>query len=102
LAGGLHFVLTDRGLEEHYPHRFGTRGRIALAAALVAGWAVDALFAPTNTLVVALLTALLGGSILLNVFKEELPTDRRSSFPWFLTGLTVYAVLLAAITAAGE
>jgi hypothetical protein len=102
VAMGLHFVLTDRGLQEHYPQRFGTRGRFALAAALLVGWAAGAVFAPNSTLLVALLTALLGGSILLNVFKEEIPSDRRSSYPWFLAGLVVYSGLLAAVTALGN
>lgn len=34
-------------------HRFQRSGRIILAAALVAGCALDALFAPSGTLVVA-------------------------------------------------
>ncbi len=46
--------------------------------------------------------ALLGGSILLNVLKEEIPSNRRSSFPWFLTGLVLYAGLLAVVTALSE
>ena len=66
------------------------------------GWAAAALAAPTSALLVALLTALLGGSILLNVFKEEIPTGRRSSFGWFLAGLVLYATLLAAVTALNE
>lgn len=102
VAMGLHFVLTDRGLEEHYPRRFARSGRVLLAAALLLGWAAAALFAPSSTLLVALLTALLGGSILLNVFKEEIPSNRRSSFPWFLTGLVLYAGLLAVVTALSE
>lgn len=102
VAMGLHFVLTDRGLEEHYPRRFDLRGRLLLAAALVVGWGLAALFAPSSTLVVALLTALLGGSILLNVFRQELPSNRASSFGWFLTGLTMYAGLLALVTALAE
>jgi len=56
----------------------------------------------TSTVLVALLTALLGGSILLNVFKEEIPSNRSSSFGWFLTGLTCYATLLAVVTALAE
>jgi hypothetical protein len=99
---GLHFVLTDRSLEEHYPRRFPRSGRVLLAAALILGWGLDAQFAPTSTLVVALLTALLGGSILLNVFKEELPATGRSSYGWFLAGLGFYAALLTAVTALGE
>ncbi|TFV56650.1 hypothetical protein E4P41_15435 [Geodermatophilus sp. DF01-2] len=102
IAMGLHFVLTDRSLEEHYPRRFPRSGRVLLAGALVVGWVLDAIFAPTSTLLVALLTALLGGSILLNVFKEELPATGRSSYRWFMVGLVVYAALLALVTAVGE
>jgi hypothetical protein len=99
VAMGLHFVLTDRTLAEHYPRRFRATGRYVLAGALVAGWVLAALFAPTSTVVVSLLTALLAGGILLNVFKEELPTGSdRSSFPWFLGGLLLYAALLTAVT----
>lgn len=50
----------------------------------------------------SLLTALPGGSILLNVFKEEVPSGRSSSFGWFVTGTAVYSVLLALVTALGE
>lgn len=102
VAMGLHFVLTDRGLTEHYPRRFAATGRVLLAGALVAGWVLAAVFAPSSTLLVALLTALLGGSVLLNVFKEEIPTNRNSSFGWFTVGLVLYAVLLAVITGIEE
>lgn len=99
VAMGLHFVLTDRGLEVHHARRFRRSGSLVLAAALLAGWVLAAVAAPTRTLVVALLTALLGGAILFNVFKEEIPTGGRSSFPWFLTGLLLYAALLGLVTA---
>ena len=102
VAMGLHFVLTDRGLEERYPVRFDRGARLALAGALLVGWLASAVLAPSSTLLVALLTALLAGSILLNVFKEEIPSNRRSSFGWFVVGLVVYAGLLALITAIGE
>jgi hypothetical protein len=102
VAIGLHFLLTDRSLAEHYPRRFRTHGRVLLAAALVVGWGLAAVAAPTSTVVVALLTAFIGGSTLLNVFKEEVPSNRSSSFGWFTTGLVLYAVLLAAITVLEE
>ena len=52
-----------------------------------------------RTLLVALLAALLGGEVLLNVFKEEIPTNRDSSFGWFGTGRVFYSLLLALATA---
>ncbi len=64
IAMGLHFVLTDRSLEEHYPRRFRKTGRLLLAAPLIVCWALSTIFAPTSTVLVAVLTALLGGSIL--------------------------------------
>jgi hypothetical protein len=97
VAMGLHFVLIDRTLEEHYPRRFDMFGRLALASALLIGWGLSALFAPTSTVVVAVLTALLGGSVLLNVFKEELPSTGRSSFGWFVGGLLLYSALLGMV-----
>lgn len=99
IAMGLHFLLTDRGLAEHYPRRFRSSGRVLLAVSLLVGWVLAAVAAPVSTVAVALLTALLGGSVLLNVFKEEIPSTRRSSFGWFVTGLVLYAALLATITA---
>ncbi len=34
--------------------------------------------------------------------REELPSNRRSSFPWFFTGLVLYAGLLALVTGLAE
>ncbi len=50
VAMALHFVLTDRGLEEHYPSRFDFRGRYVLAGGLVGGWVLGWLFAPAGTI----------------------------------------------------
>ena len=99
IAMGLHFILTDRALREHYPVRFRRFGRPVLVAALIAGWIAAVAASPTKTLVVSILTAFVGGSVLLNVFKQELPAGRSSSFGWFFGGVAVYAVILSAVTA---
>lgn len=98
VAIGLHFVVTDRGLSRHWPERFAHWGRPVLVGALGAGWVLAALFAPTNTLVVSVLVAFVAGGILLNVFKEELPSTDESDFSWFSAGLVLYAALLAVVT----
>jgi hypothetical protein len=47
-AMALHFVVVDRGLEEHYRERFEWTGRYILAASLPAGWLPAWLRAPTG------------------------------------------------------
>lgn len=44
------------------------------------------------------MTAVLGGAVLLNLFKEELGSSQDTSFAWFYVGLVAYSVLLAAVT----
>jgi hypothetical protein len=50
--------------------------------------------------VVSLLTAFLADSTLLNVFKEKIPSARRSSSGWSVVGAASYALLLGLVTAA--
>jgi hypothetical protein len=57
---------------------------------------------PTGTPLINTLTAFLGGAILLNVFIDELPPERLSSFGWFVAGLGAYALLLIFATVAGK
>lgn len=101
IAMAVHFVLLDRALAEHYPERFSRIGRVVLVGALVGGFLLAWLFAPTSTTVVSVLLALLGGFVLYNVFSDELPGDRRLRFPIFATAGSAYAAVLVAMTAAG-
>lgn len=98
VAVGVHVLVVDRGLAEHYPRRFDRVGRFVLAGALFVGWIVSVVAAPTSAFVVAVLTALVAGTVLLTVFKEELPSARRSRFGWFLAGLVGYSALLIMLT----
>ena len=93
VAMGFHFLTTDYGLRQNHRERWLHWGRWVLAAAVCIGaalgylttlpqWAVSALF------------ALLAGSVLLNVLKEELPEERQSRFVPFLAGSAGYAGLL--------
>lgn len=101
VAMAVHFILTDRGLGEHYGDRYRRSGRFVVSGALIVGWVSAVIAAPTSTAVVSGMIALLGGAVLLNVFKEELPDDRDSRFPWFLAGAVAYGAVLLALTAMG-
>lgn len=90
----LHFVLTDRNFSQTHPIRFNHVGRVVLVAALFLGWLLSLVFDPINVLFVALMMAFLAGSILLNVFREELPNSNLASFRWFVLGALLIATIL--------
>jgi hypothetical protein len=99
-AIGLHYVLVDRALEKQYQARFERTGRPALVVALLVGWLLAALFPPVSIAFVAVITALIAGSVLWNVFKEEVPASTESNYLAFLGGVLTYGGLLALLTAA--
>jgi hypothetical protein len=92
-ALGLHALINDRGLYAHHGERYLASGRWALSAAVALGWAAHlGLELPMSALGAGL--AFLGGSVVLNVVKEELPAERESRFWAFLLGAAAYAALL--------
>ena len=72
VAMAMHFIFTDRGLNRHFHAQFSIAGRLVLVGSLLAGWVVTVLTEPVSVLSVSLMIAFLSGSILYNVFREEL------------------------------
>lgn len=93
LAMAFHFMVNDYGLVDHYRKGYIHKGRWIITAAILAGWGVGALTTISETLL-AVLMAFVGGGIILNVLKEELPEERKSNFWAFLTGVVTYTLLL--------
>lgn len=94
LAMALHFILTDRKFCRNYAHRFNHFGRYVLIAALFIGWLCSVIFDPVNVLVSAFMVAFLSGSVLLNVFREELPATQLINYVWFTGGAAIIALIL--------
>lgn len=92
-AMALHVFVTDAGLDRHYDDAYRRYGRWVLAGALLGGWALGRL-TELRELAVATLFAFLAGGVVLNVVKEELPEETRSSFVAFAAGAAGYAALL--------
>lgn len=90
----LHFVLTDRKFARLYQHRFNHKGRFVLIFALFVGWLCSVLFEPINVLLAAFMVAFLSGSVLLTVFREELPAKGMSNYIGFSCGALCIAGLL--------
>jgi hypothetical protein len=96
VAMALHFVVNDFGLRKHHQDRYIHIGRWLLVMALVAGWAAGFVLTLSHTLVV-LVMAFVGGGIILNALKEELPEERESRFWAFIAGALGYSILLLSI-----
>jgi len=96
IAMGLHFVVNDFGLREHHKQTYERVGRWILALSVLVGWGVGALTQISDA-AIALLIAFIGGGVILNVIKEELPGERESRFLPFAAGAAGYAALLQAV-----
>lgn len=96
IAMALHFLVNDHGLREHFEERYETISRWLLSGAVLSGWAVGRFTAVPETVVHASF-ALLAGSIVLNVVKEELPEHCATRFGPFFVGAVGYTVLLLAV-----
>ena len=92
---GLHFWVNDHSLQIHHREPYRRRGRWLLSAAILVGCATG-LLTEVHPGLTASITAFLSGVILLNTFKEELPTERESRFGAFCLGATVYAAIMLA------
>ena len=89
----LKFVVNDHGLHADHRRPYDVVGRWVLAAAVLLGWGIgEAVTIPPVWL--AVLQAVIAGSVLLNVLKEELPEYRESRYGAFAAGALAYAVLL--------
>lgn len=96
VAMGFHFLVTDYGLKKDHRAEYGRSGRWVLVGALVLGWAAGVLTEVSEVLVVAL-SSLLAGGVILNVLKEELPTERQSRLVPFFAGAAAYSLILLVI-----
>ncbi len=93
LALALHFLVTDYGLREDLSATWRKIGRWAVSLALLLGWAAGILTHPPEPLIFGFV-AFLGGGIILNVLKEELPEERDSRILPFIAGAAGYSGLL--------
>ncbi|MBK3757075.1 hypothetical protein [Stutzerimonas frequens] len=93
VAMALHFMVNDVALQHDHQDLFARRGRWILAGSTLIGWAFGSII-DLSELGVSALTAFIAGAIILNVLKEELPTERNSRFGAFLLGSLGYSFLL--------
>ena len=95
-AIALHFLINDLGLRSHHKRRYDRFGRPFLTLAIVLGWVVG-VTTELSEAAVGLAIAFLAGGVVLNVMKEEVPSEQESRFLPLATGAAVYAALLLAV-----
>lgn len=96
IAMALHFIVNDFGLQEHHHESYRKVGRWVLVIAIVVGWAVGYIIVVSEA-AVAMVMAFIGGGVVLNVLKEELPEQRKSRYWAFILGAFLYAILLLSL-----
>ncbi len=96
LALALHFLSTDHGLRHHDVTVYDRVIGPVLAAATFVGWGYGMLTQLSDR-TVALWFAFLAGAIVINVVKEELPSEQHSRFWPFLAGMLAYTSLVIVI-----
>lgn len=92
-AMALHFVVTDFGLDQDDKAQYRRIGRWVLVVAVFVGLAIGAA-TQLSDIAIAVLVAFLAGGVILNVLKEEVPSERRSRFWAFGLGIAGYTALL--------
>ncbi|MDQ3385793.1 MAG: hypothetical protein M3503_07280 [Actinomycetota bacterium] len=95
-AIALHFLINDLGLRSHHRRRYDRLGRPLLTAAILLGWVVG-VTTQLSEAAVGLAIAFLAGGVVLNVMKEEVPSEQESRFLPLAAGAAVYATLLLAV-----
>ncbi len=88
-ALGMHFFVNDHDLQEEFGDLYRQVGRWVLSGLVVLGWVIGAVLAVEHV-VTGLLFAFLAGGMILNILKQELPSEKDSSFRAFGLGVVTY------------
>ncbi len=98
LALALHFLSTDHGLRHHNVAVYDRVIGPVLAASTFVGWGYG-MVTQISDRTVALWFAFLAGGIIINVIKEELPSEQHGRFWPFLAGVIAYTALVLVVEA---
>jgi hypothetical protein len=95
-AMALHYFMNDYSLSEAHQEDYDKLSKWTLIAALFCGW-LAGIWVELPPAAVALVSAFIGGGVIMNVTRHELPKDNPNSLGAFLIAAAAYAVLLLAI-----
>lgn len=92
IAMGLHYIVNDYTLTRDNP-LYRSSGRWVLIVFLVAGWALG-LLTQLPPVAIALVAAFIGGGVIMNVIRHELPKENPNNDKAFLISTVLYTLIL--------
>ena len=95
-AIGLHLFTNDFSLSHTHGALYDKQGKWWLVACLYIGW-LTGLFIDLSATAIALISAFIGGGVIMNVTRHELPHENPNSVHAFLFGAFFYAIILLTV-----
>lgn len=95
-AMALHYFMNDFALSEAHGNQYRHFGKWLLIACLFLGWFAGLQMQLSQT-AVALVSAFIGGGVIMNVTRHELPSDSPHSLGAFLLSALLYSIILLSI-----
>lgn len=95
-AMGLHYFTNDYSLNATHGEDYRRVGRWALIGSLFFGW-FTGFVTELPQAAVALVSAFIGGGVIMNVIRHEMPVDKPNSLGAFLVAAAGYTVLLLSL-----
>lgn len=96
IAIGLHYFSNDFSLSADHGKAYERVGKWILIASLFLGW-LTGVFVTLSAMAVALVSAFIGGGVIMNVTRHELPKENPHSLGSFLLFAVLYTILLLCI-----
>lgn len=95
-AMALHYFINDFTLTEDHGEEYSGMGKWLLILSLFLGWLIG-LWIKLPAAAVALITAFIGGGVIMNVIRHELPQNKPHSLGSFLAASFIYTGILLLI-----
>lgn len=96
IAIALHYFIHDYHLSMKDSIEYQRKGRWILIASLVLGWVMGIIYVLPKS-AIAMVSAFIGGGVIFNVTRHQLPKETSESLSAFLIASVVYAAILLAI-----
>ncbi len=96
LAIALHYFTIDYSLSEAHGNDYKQFGKWILILCLFLGW-LTGLWIVLSPPAVALVSAFIGGGVMMNVMRHELPKENPNNLTAFFSAATIYTIILLTI-----